>query len=92
MHDHEPCEVDGCPALVASDRGLCTIHVNARRIGRVTGSPHCPNCQRAIEPGDWVTQTSTLERVVHAVCPAKRVYAGRKKDRVKPLLDAIEGI
>ncbi|HEV3059072.1 MAG TPA: hypothetical protein VGY48_12550 [Vicinamibacterales bacterium] len=86
MHDHEPCDVDGCPALVVSATGLCAVHEGAKRVDYVLGGQRCTACQRLIERGEWVTRESTLDRMTHAHCPPKRVFAGRLKDRPKPLL------
>lgn len=90
MSSTEPCGVEGCPAFANGDDGFCEVHDGAKRPGAVIAGTKCTACQRAIEPGDWVTRASTASVMVHAVCPPKRPFVGFKKDRVKPLLDAIE--
>jgi len=85
----EPCGINGCPALATNDDGLCSVHVDAKRAGHVLTGTHCPNCHRAIKPGDWITAASTLVHMVHVVCPPRRPWAGRKRDQAKPLLEEI---
>jgi hypothetical protein len=87
MHDHEPCGVDGCPALVASARGFCAVHEDAKRAGHVCAGTRCPKCKRLVEAGEWITRESTLETMTHAHCPPPCQAFTRKKDREKPLLD-----
>lgn len=78
-HNHEPCEVDGCPALVVSGQGLCAIHDGAKRAGHVMVGTRCPNCGRAIESGDWITRESTMEAMAHVHCPPKRAGASAQR-------------
>lgn len=86
-HDHEPCEVAGCPALVASARGFCVVHDGAQRAWHVCAGTRCPRCKRFVENGDWVTRDSTLLEMTHAHCPPPRPAVTRKVDREKPLLE-----
>lgn len=85
MHDHEPCGVDSCPALVASAQGFCSVHVGARRVKHVMVGTRCTLCKRLVEVEEWVTEASTLESMTHAVCPPPRARVVPKKDREKPL-------
>ena len=87
MHDHEPCGVESCAALVVSARGFCAVHERARRAKHVLSGTRCPKCLRIVEPDDWITEQSTTEHMTHAQCPPSRPAFERKKDRRKPLLE-----
>lgn len=84
----EPCGVDSCPALAVDDRGLCVIHLTARRLISVMAGSRCTKCLRLLEAGDFVTAASTLVELTHVSCPPARQAAARKTDQQKPLLDA----
>lgn len=49
----------------------------------------CAACDRPLEEGDWITRESTVAAMTHAVCPPKRPFYGRKRDRAHPLIDTI---
>ncbi len=83
----EPCGVDSCPAFAFGDDGFCEVHDGAKRAGHVMTGTRCPNCHRLIKTGDWLTRSSTLVDMRHAVCPPKRPSLGRKVDRVKTLFE-----
>lgn len=85
---NEPCGVDGCPALVVTTSGLCSVHERAKRAKHVMAGTRCPLCRRLVDAEEWVTEDSTAAQMTHARCPPKRAPNGPKKDRDKPLLDS----
>jgi len=90
MAPAEPCDVPLCPALACDGDGFCEVHKGARQLRHVMVGQRCLTCQRLLEKGDWITRDSTLEATEHAMCPKKRVWPGRKKDRAKPLIELAE--
>lgn len=83
----EPCGIVTCPALAVAD-GLCSVHAGAKRASAVMVGTKCPACGRTVERGDWITRDSTPDSMRHVHCVPLAPWRGRKRDRIKPLLDA----
>jgi hypothetical protein len=85
----EPCGVTLCPANAADDDGFCAVHRGAKCLTHVMSGARCVACGRLLEVGQWITRESTLDAMTHACCPPKRIAEPHKKNRPKPLFDAM---
>jgi len=80
------CGVASCPAFADGDDGFCSVLDGSKQLKHVMAGQRCLACRRVLNVGEWVTRSSTLVEMTHAVCPPKRPAPTRKVDREKPLL------